>query len=70
MMAYDTNVGIFHPQCYAIIMRVGLCLCLLSQSWLLSYAYALTHTILIAQWSFSADIIPHFCDIASQLKLS
>ena len=41
-------------------------------SWLLSCAYALTHTLLLAQLSFCADnIIPHFfCDLAALLKLS
>uniref|UniRef100_A0A8D0XM60 Olfactory receptor n=1 Tax=Sus scrofa TaxID=9823 RepID=A0A8D0XM60_PIG len=71
VMAYDRYVAICHPLHYAIIMREELCLCLLVVSWLLSCAYALTHTLLLAQLSFCADIIPHFfCDLAALLKLS
>uniref|UniRef100_A0A8D1TL05 Olfactory receptor n=1 Tax=Sus scrofa TaxID=9823 RepID=A0A8D1TL05_PIG len=72
VMAYDRYVAICHPLHYAIKMREELCLCLLAGSWLLSCAYALTHTLLLAQLSFCADnIIPHFfCDLAALLKLS
>ena len=59
VMAYDRYVAICHPLHYTIIMREELCLCLLAGSWLLSCAYALTHTLLLAQLSFCADnIIP------------
>ncbi|XP_020937921.1 olfactory receptor 1J4-like [Sus scrofa] len=72
VMAYDRYVAICHPLHYTIIMREELCLCLLAGSWLLSCAYALTHTLLLAQLSFCADnIIPHFfCDLDALLKLS
>uniref|UniRef100_A0A8D1MW57 Olfactory receptor n=1 Tax=Sus scrofa TaxID=9823 RepID=A0A8D1MW57_PIG len=72
VMAYDRYVAICHPLRYIIIMREELCICLLAGSWLLSCAYALTHTILLAQLSFCADsVIPHFfCDLAALLKLS
>ncbi|XP_047625583.1 olfactory receptor 1J4-like isoform X2 [Phacochoerus africanus] len=72
VMAYDRYVAICHPLHYAIIMREELSLCLLAGSWILSCAYALTHTLLLAQLSFCADnIIPHFfCDLAALLKLS
>uniref|UniRef100_A0A8D1D842 Olfactory receptor n=1 Tax=Sus scrofa TaxID=9823 RepID=A0A8D1D842_PIG len=72
VMAYDRYVAICHPLRYIIIMREELCICLLAGSWLLSCAYALTHTILLAQMSFCADsVIPHFfCDLAALLKLS
>ena len=72
VMAYDRYVAICHPLHYAIIMKDELCICLLAVSWLLSCAYALTHTLLLAQLSFCADnTIPHFfCDLASLLKLS
>uniref|UniRef100_A0A8D2BY30 Olfactory receptor n=1 Tax=Sus scrofa TaxID=9823 RepID=A0A8D2BY30_PIG len=71
-MAYDRYVAICHPLHYTIIMREELCLGLLAGCWLLSCAYALTHTLLLAQLSFCADnTIPHFfCDLASLLKLS
>ena len=72
VMAYDRYVAICHPLHYAIIMRDELCICLLAVSWLLSCAYALTHTLLLAQLSFCADnIIPHFfCDLAILLKVA
>ena len=71
VMAYDRYVAICHPLRYAIIMREELCLCMLAESWLLSCASALTHTILLDQLSFCADIIPHFfCDLTALLKLS
>uniref|UniRef100_A0A8D1QNJ4 Olfactory receptor n=1 Tax=Sus scrofa TaxID=9823 RepID=A0A8D1QNJ4_PIG len=72
LMAYDRYVAICHPLHYTIIMREELCLCLLAVSWLFSCAYALTHTLLLAQMSFCADhFIPHFfCDLAALLKLS
>ena len=70
-MAYDRYVAICHPLHYAIIMREELCLCLLSVSWLLSCAYALTHTVLLTQLSFCDDnIIPKlFCDLPALIKL-
>ncbi|XP_020931552.1 olfactory receptor 1J4-like [Sus scrofa] len=72
VMAYDRYVAICHPLHYAIIMKDELCICLLAVSWLLSCAYALTHTLLLAQLSFCADnIIPHFfCDLAILLKVA
>ncbi|XP_047625584.1 olfactory receptor 1J4-like [Phacochoerus africanus] len=72
VMAYDRYVAICHPLYYAIIMREELCLCLLAGSWLLSWANALTHTLLLAQLYFCSDsIIPHFfCDLATLLKLA
>uniref|UniRef100_A0A8D1T4U7 Olfactory receptor n=1 Tax=Sus scrofa TaxID=9823 RepID=A0A8D1T4U7_PIG len=72
VMAYDRYVAICHPLCYTIIMREELCLGLLAGCWLLSCAYALTHTLLLAQLSFcDENIIPHFfCDLAVLLRLS
>ncbi|XP_020931499.1 olfactory receptor 1J4-like [Sus scrofa] len=72
VMAYDRYVAICYPLHYAIIIRKELCLCLLSGSWILSCAYALTNTLLLVQLSFCADnIIPHFfCDPAALFMLS
>uniref|UniRef100_A0A8D1FIU5 Olfactory receptor n=1 Tax=Sus scrofa TaxID=9823 RepID=A0A8D1FIU5_PIG len=72
VMAYDRYVAICHPLHYTIIMREELCLCLLAGSWLLSFAIALTHTLLLSQLSFCADsIVPYFfCDLAVLLRLS
>ena len=72
VMAYDRYVAICHPLHYTTIMSRGLCVFLLSGSWLLSCVSALSHTILLAQLSFCEEnIIPHFfCDLAALLKLS
>ncbi|XP_076989366.1 olfactory receptor 1J4-like [Tamandua tetradactyla] len=71
-MAYDRYVAICHPLHYTTIMREGRCALLVAVSWILSWASALSHTLLLAQLSFCADnIIPHFfCDLAVLLKLS
>ncbi|XP_019575112.2 olfactory receptor 1J4 [Rhinolophus sinicus] len=71
-MAYDRYVAICHPLHYMTIMREGLCILLVSGSWLLSCASALSHTLLLTQLSFCDDnSIPHFfCDVGVLLKLS
>ncbi|XP_074187640.1 olfactory receptor 1J4-like [Rhinolophus sinicus] len=71
-MAYDRYVAICHPLHYMTIMRERLCILLVTGSWLLSCANALSHTLLLAQLSFcDDDTIPHFfCDLGALLKLS
>ncbi|KAM6170591.1 olfactory receptor 1J4-like [Rhynchocyon petersi] len=71
-MAYDRYVAICHPLHYTIIMRQGVCTLLVTMSWILSYASALSHTLLLARLSFcDNNIIPHFfCDLAALLRLS
>ncbi|XP_032979377.1 olfactory receptor 1J4-like [Rhinolophus ferrumequinum] len=71
-MAYDRYVAICHPLHYMTIMREGLCILLVTGSWLLSCASALSHTLLLTQLSFCDDnTIPHFfCDLGVLLKLS
>ncbi|XP_032977935.1 olfactory receptor 1J4-like [Rhinolophus ferrumequinum] len=71
-MAYDRYVAICHPLHYMTIMREGLCILLVTGSWLLSCACALSHTLLLAQLAFCDDnIIAHFyCDLGALLKLS
>ncbi|XP_037349057.1 olfactory receptor 50-like [Talpa occidentalis] len=71
-MAYDRYVAICHPLHYITIMSQSLCALLVIVSWVLSYASALLHTLLLARLSFCGDnIIPHFfCDLSALLKLS
>ncbi|XP_006150571.2 olfactory receptor 1J4 [Tupaia chinensis] len=72
VMAYDRYVAICHPLHYSIIMKEGLCVLLVSGSWIISCGSALLHTLLLAKLSFCADnVIPHFfCSLPILLKLS
>ncbi|XP_055456270.1 olfactory receptor 3 [Psammomys obesus] len=71
-MAYDRYVAICHPLHYTAIMRQSLCAMLVAVSWVIAFACALLHTLLLAQLSFCADhTVPHFfCDLGALLKLS
>ncbi|XP_057610615.1 uncharacterized protein LOC130864374 [Chionomys nivalis] len=51
-MAYDRYVAICHPLHYTSIMSQSVCFLLVIASWLLSFAGALVHTILLARLSF------------------
>ncbi|MBZ3881289.1 Olfactory receptor 50 [Sciurus carolinensis] len=71
-MAYDRYVAICHPLHYTTIMSQNLCFLLVIGSWVLSFAGALVHTLLLAQLSFCGDNTLHhfFCDLSALLKLS
>ncbi|XP_062063602.1 olfactory receptor 1J1-like [Lepus europaeus] len=71
-MAYDRYVAICHPLHYTTIMSQSLCIMLVAGSWVIAYACALLHTLLLARLSFcDHHIIPHFfCDLGVLLKLS
>ncbi|XP_047381448.1 olfactory receptor 50-like [Sciurus carolinensis] len=71
-MAYDRYVAICHPLHYTTMMRQSLCFLLVIVSWVLSFASALLHTLLLARLSFCGDnTLPHFfCDLSALLKLS
>ncbi|XP_012862687.1 olfactory receptor 50-like isoform X2 [Echinops telfairi] len=71
-MAYDRYVAICHPLHYTTIMSQSLCFLLVILSWVLSFASALLHTLLLAHLSFcGANTLPHFfCDLSALLKLS
>nr|XP_027792361.1 olfactory receptor 50-like [Marmota flaviventris] len=71
-MAYDRYVAICHPLHYTRMMRQSLCFLLVLVSWVLSFAIALLHTLLLAQLSFlRSNTLPHFfCDLSALLKLS
>ncbi|XP_006890736.1 PREDICTED: olfactory receptor 50-like [Elephantulus edwardii] len=71
-MAYDRYVAICHPLHYTTIMSQRLCFLLVVVSWVLSFANALLHTLLLACLSFyGKNTLPHFfCDLSTLLKLS
>ncbi|XP_055994535.1 olfactory receptor 50-like [Sorex fumeus] len=71
-MAYDRYVAICHPLHYITIMSQSLCYMLVTVSWTLSCAGALSHTLLLIRLSFCGDnVVPHFfCDLSALLKLS
>ncbi|XP_040591601.1 olfactory receptor 50-like [Mesocricetus auratus] len=71
-MAYDRYVAICQPLHYTTIMSQNLCVLLVAVSWVLSFASALVHTLLLARLSFcGANTLSHFfCDLSALLKLS
>ncbi|KAM9642861.1 olfactory receptor 1J21-like [Trichechus inunguis] len=71
-VAYDRYVAICHHLHSTTIMSQRLCFPLVIVSWVLSFASALLHTLLLARLSFCRDnTIPHFfCDLSALLKLS
>ncbi|OBS65817.1 hypothetical protein A6R68_05643 [Neotoma lepida] len=71
-MAYDRYVAICHPLHYTTIMSQSLCVLLVVVSWVLSFASALLHTLLLARLSFCGNnTLPHFfCNLSALLKLS
>ena len=71
VMAYDRYVAICQPLHYSTIMRQELCVSLVAGSWFLCCIYALLHTLLLVQLSFSVDnTIPHSWNLIALLKLS
>ncbi|KAK1331489.1 hypothetical protein QTO34_009446 [Cnephaeus nilssonii] len=72
VMAYDRYVAICHPLHYIMVMSPGLCVFLVSASWIMTALSSLLHTLLMNSLSFCADHeIPHFfCDINPLLSLS
>ncbi|XP_059004954.1 olfactory receptor 1G1 [Mustela lutreola] len=72
VMAYDRYVAICHPLHYIMVMSPGLCVLLVSASWIMNALHSLLHTLLMNSLSFCADHkIPHFfCDINPLLSLS
>ncbi|XP_068942013.1 olfactory receptor 1f45-like [Petaurus breviceps papuanus] len=72
VMAYDRYMAICRPLHYTTVMRPGLCILLVTISWVITNLHALLHTLLMAQLSFCADnTIPHFfCDPYPVRKLS
>ncbi|XP_045691951.1 olfactory receptor 1G1 [Phyllostomus hastatus] len=72
VMAYDHYVAICHPLHYTMVMSHGLCVLLVSVSWIMGAPLSLLHTLLMNSLSFCAEHkIPYFfCDINPLLRLS
>lgn len=72
VMAYDRYVAICYPLHYLMVMSPGLCILLVSASWIVNALHSLLHTLLMNSLSFcAAHEIPHFfCDINPLLSLS
>ncbi|XP_058553516.1 olfactory receptor 1052-like [Neofelis nebulosa] len=71
-MAYDRYVAICHPLQYPVLMRVKVCIFLVTGSWLCGLVNSVTHTVLAATLTLCGpNQISHFlCDIPLLLKLS
>ncbi|XP_076984028.1 olfactory receptor 1G1-like [Tamandua tetradactyla] len=72
VMAYDRYVAICLPLHYTMTMQPQRCFLLMAASWICSQLLALSLTLQMAQFSFSAyHSIPHFfCDVHPLLKLA
>ncbi|XP_069398656.1 olfactory receptor 1G1-like [Ovis canadensis] len=72
VMAYDRYKAICYPLHYIMVMSPGLCVFLVSASWVTNALHSLLHTLLMSSLSFCADqeIAHFFCDINPLLSLS
>ncbi|XP_038598475.1 olfactory receptor 1-like [Tachyglossus aculeatus] len=72
VMAYDRYVTICRPLSYVTTMSPRLSALMVVTCWVITAAYALVHTLLVARLSFCIDRgVPHFfCDLSSLLHLS
>nr|XP_027811988.1 olfactory receptor 5V1-like [Marmota flaviventris] len=71
-MAYDRSVAICRPLQYPVLMRVKVCVGLVTGSWLCGLVNSVTHTVLATTLTLCGPHqISHFlCDIPLLLKLS
>ncbi|KAM9747670.1 LOW QUALITY PROTEIN: olfactory receptor 1G1-like [Dama dama] len=71
-MAYDCYMAICYPLHYIMVMSPGLCVLLVSASWVMNALHSLLHTLLMSSLSFCADqeTAHFFCDINPLLSLS
>ncbi|VTJ87605.1 Hypothetical predicted protein, partial [Marmota monax] len=47
-MGFDRFVAICNPLCYTVIMNPQLCVLLAAVAWLISFLYALVHSVMTA----------------------
>uniref|UniRef100_A0A8D2JFP1 Olfactory receptor n=1 Tax=Sciurus vulgaris TaxID=55149 RepID=A0A8D2JFP1_SCIVU len=72
VMAFDRFVAICNPLRYTIIMNPQLCVLLAAVAWLISFFYALMHSVLTARLNFchSLKLNHFFCDVKPLLELA
>ena len=68
----DSYMAICCPLHYIMVMSPGLCVLLVSASWVMNTLHSLLHTLLMSSLSFCADqeTAHFFCDINPLLSLS
>ncbi|MBZ3874961.1 Olfactory receptor 12D3 [Sciurus carolinensis] len=72
VMAFDRFVAICNPLRYTVIMKPQLCVLLAAVAWLISFFYALMHSVLTARLNFchSLKLNHFFCDVKPLLELA
>uniref|UniRef100_A0A287DCJ5 Olfactory receptor 12D3-like n=1 Tax=Ictidomys tridecemlineatus TaxID=43179 RepID=A0A287DCJ5_ICTTR len=72
LMAFDCFVAICNPLRYTVIMNPQLCVLLSAGAWLISFFYALMHSVMTAHLDFchSLKLNHFFCDVKPLLELA
>ncbi|XP_075396787.1 olfactory receptor 12D3-like [Tenrec ecaudatus] len=72
IMAFDRFVAICYPLRYMLIMNHQVCLLLVGAVWLISFFYALMHSVMTAHLDFchSQKVNHFFCDVKPLLELA
>ncbi|XP_001374858.2 olfactory receptor 12D3-like [Monodelphis domestica] len=72
IMAFDRFVAICNPLRYLILMKHQVCLQLATAAWVISFFYALMHSIMTSQLNFcqSHQLNHFFCDVKPLLELA
>ncbi|XP_075396790.1 olfactory receptor 12D3-like [Tenrec ecaudatus] len=72
IMAFDRFVAICYPLRYMLIMNQQVCLLLVGAVWLISFFYALMHSVMTARLNFchSQKVNHFFCDVKPLLELA
>ncbi|EHH18105.1 hypothetical protein EGK_14644, partial [Macaca mulatta] len=72
IMAFDRFVAICNPLRYTVIMNPQVCILLAAGAWLISFFYALMHSVMTAHLSFcgSQKLNHFFCDVKPLLELA
>uniref|UniRef100_A0A4X2M3H8 Olfactory receptor n=1 Tax=Vombatus ursinus TaxID=29139 RepID=A0A4X2M3H8_VOMUR len=72
IMAFDRFVAICNPLRYLVLMKHQVCLQLATVAWVISFFYALMHSIMTSQLNFcqSHQLNHFFCDVKPLLELA